>query len=35
MTFNLSNSSAWPKGSYMVEIYINDAYQGYLDFTVE
>ena len=36
MTFNLENSSGgWPAGTYMVEIYINDAYQGYLDFTVE
>jgi len=35
MTFNLSNENDWPAGSYMVEIYINDVYQGYLDFTVE
>ncbi len=35
MTFNLSNDSLWPAGSYMVEIYVNDEYQGYLDFTVE
>ena len=35
MTFQLSNKSAWPKGSYKVEIYVNDQYQGYLDFTVE
>ncbi len=36
MTFNLVNSSGgWPTGTYKVEIYVNDAYQGYLDFTVE
>jgi len=35
MTFNLSNDNLWPAGSYMVEIYVNDEYQGYLDFTVE
>ncbi len=35
MKFQLSNQNAWPVGSYKVEIYVNDEYQGYLDFSVE
>jgi outer membrane usher protein FimD/PapC len=35
LTFNLSNPKYWPAGDYKIEIYINDAYQGYLNFKVE
>ncbi len=35
MTFNLSYPEAWPVGKYKVEIYLNDQYEGYLDFNVQ
>lgn len=35
ITFNASNSSAWPAGAYRVEIYLNDKVNNTIDFTVE
>lgn len=35
ITFDLSNSSAWPVGEYKVELYLNDKLDRTLEFTVE
>jgi hypothetical protein len=33
--FNLSNSSAWPAGTYKVDLFLNDELDQTLEFTVE
>jgi outer membrane usher protein FimD/PapC len=35
ITFNATNSNAWPAGTYRVEIYLNDKVNNTIDFTVE
>jgi len=35
ITFDLSNDTTWPTGSYKVDIYLNDKLDRSLEFTVE
>lgn len=35
LTFDLSNTSLWPKGSYKVELYLNDELDRTLEFEVQ